>query len=511
MERLIVFDTTLRDGEQSAGAGLTTDEKRRIARQLERLGVDVVEAGFAHSSPGDFETIKLIGRDLKDTVTCSLARALAPDIESAAEALKGAHRPRIHTFISSSELHLLHQMRRGQEEVLNIAVEAVKLARRHTDDVEFSPMDASRTEPSFLHAMLEAVIKAGATTVNIPDTVGYSVSSEFAAAVRGVLENVPNIHKAVVSVHCHNDLGMAVGNTVAAIEAGARQVEGCINGLGERAGNAALEEVVMAIKTRRAHFNLSTSIRTEELGPTSRLVSSIFGFPVQYNKAIVGKNAFRHSSGIHQDGYLKNRSTFEIMEPDQVGWQGEAIVLGKLSGRAGLRMRLADLGYELEEDELSALFKEFKVLADSKSEVNENDLHTLVAAHYRRQDVRKSYRLDNLKVVTATNHNTQAEIALHTPSGKVERAIDSTAGPVEALFAGINEIVGSKFKLEQFSITAVSHGRDALGEANVRISNNGHFYSGKGADIDILVASTKAYLNAINRHCALRDKHEAGG
>ena len=336
-DKVIIFDTTLRDGEQTAGAGLTVDEKMRIAKQLEKLNVDVIEAGFAGSSPGDFEAVKRIANEVDGPVVATLARALPSDIDIAAKALKGVQNARIHTFLSSSDVHLMHQMRKDRESIMVMAVDAVKRAKDYLEDVEFSPMDATRTDPGYLYAILEEVIEAGATTVNIPDTVGYSNPKEFGALIKSIQENVSNIYKATISVHCHNDLGMATANSLSAVTSGARQIEGCINGLGERAGNAALEEVIMALSTRSNFYNLYTGINTKEIGSSSRLISSIFGFPIQYNKAIVGQNAFRHSSGIHQDAFLKERTTFEIMEPEKVGWRGEALVLGKLSGRAGLR------------------------------------------------------------------------------------------------------------------------------------------------------------------------------
>jgi len=370
-EKVIIFDTTLRDGEQSAGAGLTVDEKKMIALQLEKLEVDIIEAGFAASSPGDFQAVRKISKELKKATVASLARVIPSDIEAAAKALEVANKPRIHTFVSSSSIHMEHQMRKDPEEILEMAVVAVKKAKHYVDDVEFSPMDATRTDIDFLITLLEATIDAGATTINIPDTVGYGIPNEFGNLIKRIYENVSNLGNTIISVHCHNDLGLAVSNSLAAVENGARQIEGCINGLGERAGNASIEELVMGLETRKDYFGVSTSINTSEIGPTSRLVSNLFGFPLQANKAIVGQNAFRHSSGIHQDAFLKDRSTFEIMEPDDVGWRGEALVLGKLSGRAGLRSRLQDLGYELNDEELLEIFSAFKILADQKKEITE--------------------------------------------------------------------------------------------------------------------------------------------
>ncbi len=498
-DRVVIFDTTLRDGEQSAGAGLTVEEKLRIAHQLADLGVDVIEAGFAASSPGDFEAVRRAASEVKGPVIATLARAVDTDIDAAGRALEGAERPRIHTFLSSSEIHLLHQMRRDRETIMGMAVEAVARAKTYVDDVEFSPMDASRTEPEYLFAMLKEVIDAGATTVNIPDTVGYSNPAEFGALIRSIFDNVPNIDRAVVSVHCHNDLGMAVSNSLAAVENGARQVEGCINGLGERAGNAALEEVIMAIKTRPDHYGTSTRIDTRELGPTSRMISTIFGFPIQYNKAIVGQNAFRHSSGIHQDGYLKERTTFEIMEPESVGWRGEALVLGKLSGRAGLRSRLADLGYPLTEDELSDVFASFKGLADRKREVTDADLEALMAEQHRFRDSVRGYRVGDVHVVCGNDVTPEATVSLHCPDGLERTRKVQGTGPVDAVCKAIDEMIDEQVKLTEFAVSSVTEGLDAIGEVTIRIDKDGSIYTGRGSDTDIVVASAKAYINAINR------------
>ena len=498
-DRVIIFDTTLRDGEQSAGAGLTVGEKVRIANQLGNLNVDVIEAGFAGSSPGDFEAVRRISHEVEGPVICSLARAVSADIEAAARALEGAARPRIHTFISSSDVHLMHQMRRDRETIMNMAVEAVAKAKQYTDDVEFSPMDATRTEPQYLYAMLEAAISAGATTVNVPDTVGYSNPVEFGALIKGVFENVANIDKSVVSVHCHNDLGMSVANSLAAIENGARQVEGCINGLGERAGNAALEEVMMALVTRPDHYGVFTGVNIREINNTSRMISSIFGFPVQYNKAIVGHNAFRHSSGIHQDGYLKERSTFEIMRPEDVGWRGETLVLGKLSGRAGLRSRLSDLGYQLTDDELSNVFVAFKDLADNKREVMDADLEALMREQHRYADTTRKYQLGTVRVVCGNDEMPTADVTMTTPDDDDRKASAEGTGPVDAVCKAIDSIVDLDVELMEFSVSSVTEGIDALGEVTIRIDHEGSTYSGRGSDTDIVVASAKAYVNAINR------------
>lgn len=498
-DKVIIFDTTLRDGEQSAGAGLTVEEKLRIAHQLNKLGVDVIEAGFAGSSPGDFEAVRRIANEVKGPVITSLARAVDSDIDAAGKALEGVANARIHTFLSSSDVHLMHQMRKDRESIMDMAVHAVERAKSYVDDVEFSPMDASRTEPEYLYTMLEAVIRAGATTVNIPDTVGYSTPEEFGALIRGIKENVPNIGEVVISVHCHNDLGMASANSLAAIENGARQVEGCVNGLGERAGNAALEEVIMAVETRPDHYGVTTGIKTEEIGNSSRMVSSIFGFPVQANKAVVGQNAFRHSSGIHQDAFLKERTTFEIMEPGTVGWRGQAVVLGKLSGRAGLRSRLHELGYDLSDEELATVFRLFKDLADTKREVTDMDLEALMSEQYRMVDTDRTYKVVAVHVVCGNDTVPQAKVTLGCPDGQSRTVESRGTGPVDAVCKAIDQVVDLNIDLTEFAVSAVTEGIDSLGEVTIRVAKDGSVYSGRGSDSDIVVASAKAYVNAINR------------
>jgi 2-isopropylmalate synthase len=498
-DKVKIFDTTLRDGEQSAGAGLTVEEKLRIAHQLNKLGVDVIEAGFAGSSPGDFEAVRRIANEVKGPVITSLARAIDSDIDAAGKALEGVANARIHTFLSSSDVHLMHQMRKDRESIMDMAVHAVERAKSYVDDVEFSPMDASRTEPEYLYTMLEAVIRAGATTVNIPDTVGYSTPEEFGALIRGIKENVPNIGEVVISVHCHNDLGMASANSLAAIENGARQVEGCVNGLGERAGNAALEEVIMAVETRPDHYGVTTGIRTEEIGNSSRMVSSIFGFPVQANKAVVGQNAFRHSSGIHQDAFLKERTTFEIMEPATVGWRGQAVVLGKLSGRAGLRSRLHELGYDLSDEELASVFVLFKDLADTKREVTDMDLEALMSEQYRMVDTDRTYKVNAVHVVCGNDTVPQAKVTLGCPDGQSRTVESKGTGPVDAVCKAIDQVVDLNIDLTEFAVSAVTEGIDSLGEVTIRVAKDGSVYSGRGSDSDIVVASAKAYVNAINR------------
>ncbi|MCX7911804.1 MAG: 2-isopropylmalate synthase, partial [Dehalococcoidales bacterium] len=396
MDRVIIFDTTLRDGEQAAGGSLNVQEKLEIARQLEKLGVDIIEAGFPASSPGDFEAVRLIAAEVKNCAVCALTHANFNAIDRAWEAVSGAVHPRIHIFLSASDIHLVYQLRKTREEVLKMACDSVARARKYTSDVEFSPMDASRTDPAYLYQIIEAVIAAGATTVNIPDTVGYAIPGEFGTLIRGIFENVKNIDKATVSVHCHNDLGLAVANSLEAIRQGARQVECTINGIGERAGNAALEEIVMAIRTRADFFNLTTNVDTTQIYRTSRLVSELTGFPVQPNKAIVGANAFRHESGIHQDGVIKMPITYEIIDPRTVGVPSSSLVLGKLSGRHAFKQRLAELGYVLKDEDLNRAFAAFKELADKKKHVTDRDIESLVAEEQRTAP--EGYRLGRLQV-----------------------------------------------------------------------------------------------------------------
>jgi len=498
-DRVLIFDTTLRDGEQSAGIGLTTQEKLEIAKQLERLGVDIIEAGFAASSPGDFDSVQTIAREVRKPIIASLARCHPGDVDQAWEAIKDAERPRIHVFISSSDVQIMHQLRRNPEQVLEMAVASVERAKGYCDDVEFSPMDATRTDIEYLYTMLEAVIDAGATTVNIADTVGYTVPAEFAERLRLIQENVPNIDRAVLSVHCHNDLGMSVANSLAAVTAGARQVEGCINGLGERAGNASLEEVIMGIETRKELYGVGTGIDTRQIYRTSRLVSDITGFPVQPNKAIVGANAFRHASGIHQDAILKERTTFEIMDPQSVGWPSNELVLGKLSGRSGLRSRLEDLGYHLEQTELDAAFQQFKELADKKREVSDADLVALMSNRRRVSDVPSIYELEHVQVSCGSHEVPTATVRLLSPDGSMATDAATGTGPVDAVYRAINRIVQVENKLTEYRVDAVTEGIDALGDVTIRIERDGSAYIGRGSDTDIIVASAKAYMNALNR------------
>ena len=498
-EKVLIFDTTLRDGEQSAGIGLTTEEKLDIAKQLDRLGVDIIEAGFAASSPGDFEAVKTIAKEVRRPIIASLARCVADDVDQVWEAIKDAEHPRIHVFISSSDVQIMHQLRRNPEEVLGMAVSAVERAKGYCDDVEFSPMDATRTDADYLYKLVEAAITAGATTVNIPDTVGYAMPSEFAERIRSIKENVPNIDDAVLSVHCHNDLGNASANSIAAVQQGARQVEGCINGLGERAGNASLEEVIMSIETRKDLLGVSTNVDTTQIYRTSRMVSDITGFPVQPNKAIVGTNAFRHASGIHQDGVLKERTTFEIMEAQSVGWPSNTLVLGKLSGRAGLRARLDDLGFKLDQEQLNAAFEAFKDLADRKREVTDADLEALMADQRRTVSTSDVYKLEHVQVSTGNHEIPTATISLTKPDGESVTDAATGTGPVDAVYEAINRVVQVPNVLTEFRVDAVTEGIDAIGDVTIRIEKDGKTYVGRGSDTDIIVASAKAYMNALNR------------
>lgn len=496
-ERVIIFDTTLRDGEQSPGASMTRDEKLRIAKALERMRVDVIEAGFAIASPGDFESVKAVADAVKDSTVCSLARALDADIERAAEALAGANSGRIHTFIATSPIHMEYKLRMQPDQVVEQAVRAVKKARNLCADVEFSCEDAGRSELDFLCRIVEAAIDAGARTINIPDTVGYAIPHEYAELIRQLIERVPNSDKAIFSVHCHNDLGLAVANSLAAVVAGARQVECTINGLGERAGNAALEEVVMAIKTREDLLNVHTNVDSTQILSTSRMVSGITGFPVQPNKAIVGANAFAHESGIHQDGVLKHRETYEIMSAESVGWNANRMVLGKHSGRNAFRSRLQELGMEFDtETELNAVFARFKELADKKHEIFDEDLQSLVSDTFN-EDVPEFYKLVSLEVSSKTGEIPHAQLVLLV-DGEEVRSQEQGSGPVDAAFKAIENVAQSGTTLQLYSVNAITEGTDSQGEVTVRLERGGRIVNGNGADTDIVVASVKAYLNALN-------------
>ena len=498
MNNLIIFDTTLRDGEQSPGASMTKEEKVRIAKMLERMKVDVIEAGFPIASPGDFEAVRAVARADKDSTVCGLARASDVDIDRAGEALKEAAACRIHTFIATSPIHMQMKLRMEPDQVLERAIEAVRRARRWTDDVEFSAEDAGRSELDFLCRITEAVINAGARTINIPDTVGYNVPEQFAHTIRSLIERVPNADQAIFSVHCHNDLGLAVANSLAAVLAGARQVECTINGLGERAGNASLEEIVMAVRTRRDVFNLETGIDTTQIVPASRLVANITGFPVQPNKAIVGANAFAHESGIHQDGVLKHRETYEIMRAEDVGWSANRMVMGKHSGRNAFRTRLEELGASFAtEEELNAAFARFKELADKKHEIYDEDLQALVTDAYLVAE-NERVKLLYLKVCSESGETPNAQVILSV-DGQERRAVAEGGGPVDAAFKAIESILQTDTDLLLYSVNNITSGTDSQGEVTVRVAKGGRIFNGQGADTDIVIASAKAYVNALNK------------
>ena len=497
-QRLIIFDTTLRDGEQSPGASMTQEEKIRIALMLEKMQVDVIEAGFPIASPGDFESVKAIAQMVKDSTICGLARALDKDIDRAGEAVKLANAGRIHTFIATSPIHMQNKLRMTPDEVVAQAVYAVKRARNLIDDVEFSCEDAGRSEFDFLCRIIEAAIDAGAKTINIPDTVGYQIPHVFGDIVGRLIQTIPNAAKAVFSVHCHNDLGLAVGNSLAAVMQGARQVECTINGLGERAGNASLEEIVMAVRTRADVFPVETRIDTTHIVPTSRLVSSVTGFPVQPNKAIVGANAFAHESGIHQDGVLKHRETYEIMRAQDVGWTDNKIVLGKHSGRNALKTRLQDLNISLNsEEELNEAFARFKDLADRKHDIFDEDLMILMM-DTRASHIAEVYELVSSWVCSETGETPNASVTLKA-KGEEQTATATGGGPVDAVFKCIEAIVGESANLTLYSVNNITSGTDAQGEVTVRLEKAGRIIHGHGADTDIVIASAKAYVDAWNR------------
>ncbi len=496
-QQLVIFDTTLRDGEQSPGASMTKEEKVRIAKILEKMRVDVIEAGFAIASPGDFEAIKAVAETVKDSTICSLARANKKDIERAGEALKPANSSRIHTFIATSPIHMEYKLRMTPDQVVDYAVSAVKHARNYTDNVEFSCEDASRTEFEFMCRIVEAAINAGANTINIPDTVGYGEPGQFGETVGRLIENVPNSDKAIFSVHCHNDLGLAVANSLSAVMHGARQVECTINGLGERAGNASLEEIVMAVKTRHDLFPVETSVQSEHIVPASRLVSTITGFPVQPNKAIVGANAFAHEAGIHQDGVLKRRETYEIMRAQDVGWHANKLVLGKHSGRAAFKARLEALGIKFEDDDaLNAAFARFKELADKKHEIFDEDLQALVS-DVSASTAPEKYGLVSLEAISKTGDKPQASLVIAV-DGEDHAVSSDGDGPVDAAFRALEELAQSGAKLKLYSVNAITSGTDSQGEVTVRLEREGIIVNGSGADTDIVVASVKAYINALN-------------
>ncbi|MFM2303034.1 MAG: hypothetical protein RLZZ135_439 [Cyanobacteriota bacterium] len=519
-DRVIIFDTTLRDGEQSPGATLNSDEKLTIARQLARLGVDVIEAGFPYSSRGDFEAVQQIAEKIgtpSGPIICGLARASKKDIKAAADALKPAAKARIHTFISTSDIHLEYQLKKSRAEVLDIAQEMVAYAKSFMDDVEFSPMDAVRTDSQYLYQVLEAAIASGATTVNIPDTVGYTTPAEFGALIKGIKENVPNIDRAIISVHGHDDLGLAVANFLEAVKNGARQLECTINGIGERAGNASLEELVMALHVRRQYFNPFlgrpieskeplTQVDTRQIYKTSRLVSSLTGMLVQPNKAIVGANAFAHESGIHQDGMLKNKLTYEIMDAQSIGLTDNSIVLGKLSGRNAFRSRLVELGIELSENDLNKAFLRFKDVADKKKTITDRDLEAIVNDEIKQAP--EIFTLERVQVSCGDPLQPTATVTVRMPNGEESTDAAIGTGPVDAIYKAINRVVDVPNELIEFSVQSVTAGIDAIGEVTIRLKYNNRTYSGYAANTDIIVASAQAYINALNRLSAAQTKME---
>ena len=501
--RIIIFDTTLRDGEQSPGASMNLDEKLRIAEMLEEMGVDVIEAGFPIASNGDFEAVNEIAKLVKEATICGLARSAKGDIERAAEALKPAVRPRIHTFIATSPLHMKFKLQMEPDEVYQQVVDSVSHARNFTDDVDWSPEDGTRTEHDFLCRCVEAAIKSGATCINLPDTVGYAVPEEFGRLIRMLIERVPNSDKAVFSTHCHNDLGLAVANSLAGVDAGARQIECTINGLGERAGNAALEEIVMALRTRQDVLPYTTNVKTEMITKASRLVSTITGFTVQPNKAIVGANAFAHESGIHQDGMLKNASTYEIMTPASVGLSESKLVMGKLSGRAAFREKLSELGYDMGDNAFQDAFRRFKALADKKREIFDEDIVALVDDEIVRGNDR--IRFVSLQVVCGSEGPQTADLAIEV-DGEARQMKATGDGPVDAVFNAIKELTGYSARLQLYQVHAVTQGTDAQAEVTVRLEEGGKTVNGQGADTDTLVASARAYMNALNKMLVKREK-----
>jgi 2-isopropylmalate synthase len=510
-DKLIIFDTTLRDGEQSPGASMTRDEKLRIARQLERLKVDVIETGFAASSNGDFEAVQLIANTIQDSTVCSLSRANDRDISRAAEALKGAKQARIHTFIATSALHMEKKLRMTPEQVLEQAKQAVRFARNLVADIEFSPEDGYRSDPDFLCRVLEAVIDEGATTINVPDTVGYAIPELYGNFIKNLRDRIPNSDKSIWSVHCHNDLGMAVANSLAGVKiGGARQVECTINGLGERAGNCSLEEVVMAVKTRRDYFGLELGIDTRHILAASRMVSQTTGFVVQPNKAVVGANAFAHASGIHQDGVLKARDTYEIMRAEDVGWTANKIILGKLSGRNAFKQRLQELGVQMEsEAEVNAAFARFKELADRKSEIFDEDILALISEENVLHD-KEQYVFVSLSQHSETGERPHASIVF-TVDGKEVKGESDGNGPVDASLKAIESHVQSGAEMILYSVNAISGSTESQGEVTVRLQNSGRVVNGVGADPDIVVASAKAYLSALNKLQSKSDRVAAQG
>lgn len=500
-EKIYVFDTTLRDGEQSAGVAFTAEEKVEIAKQLERLGVDIIEAGFPCSTPGDLEAVSAVAREVRGPTICALARAVESDVDTAWEAIKGASEPRIHVFINSSDIQMAHQLGKDREQVLTQAEAMVKHAAKYTSNVEFSPMDATRADPRFIFQIVERCIDAGATTINIPDSVGYAIPEELGMLFRALFENVRNIDKCRVSFHGQNDLGLCTANTLTAIQNGARQVELTINGIGERAGNTSLEEVVMAIKTRKDFLPFHTDINTREIWKASKMVERYSGIQVQWNKAVVGKNAFRHASGIHQDGILKLRENWEIMDPIEIGMPREnaeeTLILGKLSGRHAFKIHMARLGYQLNENELARAFSAFKELADKKIEVDNRDLIAIVTDNMSGIELGR-WQLDNVQVTTGNNITPMATVTITGPEG-TSSAAEVGDGPVNAIYKALNRLTGLAPRLDEYIVKAVTESADAQGEVTVRLEDQGRTYTGRASDTDVIVASTKAYLAALNR------------
>ena len=497
-EKIIVFDTTLRDGEQSPGASMNINEKLDVARILQALKVDVIEAGFPISSPGDFESVKRVAQEIKGPIIAGLARAQDKDIDRCWEAVKHSKKPRIHTFIATSDVHVEKKLRKSRQEVVDIAVKAVARAKNYCDDVEFSCEDSARTDKKYICEVIEAVISAGAKTVNVPDTVGYSNPWEFGDLIRYIFENVPNVKDAVISVHCHNDLGLAVANSLAAVREGARQVECCINGIGERAGNASLEEFVMNVNTRKNFFGFRTDINTKYLYKASRLVSNITGIPVQPNKAIVGGNAFAHEAGIHQDGVLKERTTYEIMLPEDVGWKGTSMVMGKHSGRHAFKQRLIALGYNLNDELMQQAFERFKVVADKKKDIYDEDLEAIVEEISDVSETPEVYRLEYVQTTSGTTTAPTATVKLY----KGEKSLEGAGcgdGPIDAAFQTIQRLTKTKSKLANYQLKAITGGTDAMGEVVVMIEEKGLVVNGRATSTDIIVASVKAYINALNK------------
>jgi 2-isopropylmalate synthase len=497
MENLIIFDTTLRDGEQAPGASLNHKEKLEVAQALCELGVDIIEAGFPISSAGDFDAVKAVAKAIKGPVICGLARSLKKDIDAAFQALKPAKRSRIHVFLATSKVHMKYKLKKAEDEILRLAVESVEYAKKYCPDIEFSPEDASRTERTFLYKVVEAVINAGATTVNIPDTVGYAEPEEFGALIKGIKENVANIDKAVISVHCHNDLGLAVANSLAAVKYGARQVECTVNGLGERAGNAAMEEIVMGIRIRKDIFtDVQSRIATNQIYKVSRLVSKLTGFVVAPNKAIVGGNAFRHESGIHQDGIIKERTTYEIIDPKDVGFTGEGFVLGKHSGRHAFKQRLESLGFKLDEPKIEKAFWRFKELADKKKDIFDDDLRTIIEDEIK--VVKPEWQLESFEVNSGTKIIPSATVRLKH-KGKIIAGTSVGDGPVDACFKAIDKVTGIRGELQDYRIEAVTKGKDALGEVSLKLKAKGKVVTSRGSSTDIIESSVRAYLNALNK------------